>query len=183
MSYHKDDFPNIPVHAQYINKLIKKHKFTVGAELGVRRGGFCISLLRDNRELKMYAVDLWAPHADIEEHHFHDFHKETFHCRAAYHGLQDRVGVMQALTTEAAHKFGDETLDFIFADATHTSEAHRKDLEAWIPKVKKTGMISGHDYEEEWGMIPLIDSLGDVHVDEKSCSWHIMKKDLNEEWK
>ena len=44
-------------------------------------------------------------------------------------------------------------------------------------------MISGHDYEEEWGMIPLIDSLGDVHVDEKSCSWHIMKKDLNEEWK
>ena len=36
--------------------------------------------------------------------------------------------------------------DAIYIDANHTYEAAKQDIELWYPKVRKGGMICGHDY-------------------------------------
>jgi len=36
--------------------------------------------------------------------------------------------------------------DFVFIDADHTYESVKKDILAWYPKVKKGGIIAGHNY-------------------------------------
>ena len=58
-----------------------------------------------------------------------------------YQWLFDQDGVELA--------FDDESLDFIFIDASHDYQNVYDDIKAWFPKVKKSGIISGHDYS--WG--------------------------------
>lgn len=49
---------------------------------------------------------------------------------------------------EASQQFEDESCDVVYIDMTHTYDAVKKDIECWLPKVKKTGYIAGHDYAD-----------------------------------
>jgi hypothetical protein len=51
---------------------------------------------------------------------------------------------------EAAAMYPDESLDFVFIDASHDYVNVTNDITAWYPKVKSiTGIMAGHDYS--WG--------------------------------
>lgn len=45
----------------------------------------------------------------------------------------------------AADMFEDESIDFLFIDGDHSTEAVTRDIDIWFPKVKKGGVISGDD--------------------------------------
>jgi hypothetical protein len=49
-------------------------------------------------------------------------------------------------SVEAARECRDNIFDFIFIDAGHYYEDVLSDLNAWYPKLKEGGIISGHDY-------------------------------------
>jgi hypothetical protein len=49
---------------------------------------------------------------------------------------------------EAAALYEDASLDFCFIDANHTYDCVSRDIDAWLPKVKKGGIFAGHDYVE-----------------------------------
>ena len=49
---------------------------------------------------------------------------------------------------EAAPLFRAGQLDFVYIDAQHHYEAARDDIETWYPKVRKGGILAGHDYLE-----------------------------------
>lgn len=53
---------------------------------------------------------------------------------------------IQGDSAETASLYEDESLDFVFIDASHDYESFKKDLFAWFPKVKIGGLIGGHDY-------------------------------------
>jgi hypothetical protein len=57
-----------------------------------------------------------------------------------------RAELLQAFTPQAAERFADETLDFVYLDANHSYLAVCGDLRAWFPKVKPGGLLAGHDY-------------------------------------
>jgi predicted O-methyltransferase YrrM len=46
--------------------------------------------------------------------------------------------------------FEDNSIDFIYIDAEHTYESVKRDLELYLPKLKRGGTIGGHDYHEVW---------------------------------
>ena len=57
------------------------------------------------------------------------------------------VGVAhQECSWEAASHYKDGSLDAVFIDADHSYESVRKDIDAWLPKVKIGGYIAGHDF-------------------------------------
>lgn len=56
------------------------------------------------------------------------------------------VRLIKGISWEVASQFEDESLDFVFIDADHAFESVTKDLDAWWPKVKKGGIMAGHDY-------------------------------------
>jgi len=61
---------------------------------------------------------------------------------------------LKMTSVEAAKMFKDNALDLIFIDADHKYESVKEDIIAWLPKVRKGGILSGHDYDGEDNMHP-----------------------------
>lgn len=47
----------------------------------------------------------------------------------------------------AAQNFEDASIDICFIDSNHTDDFPKKDIAAYLPKMKKGGVISGHDFD------------------------------------
>ena len=43
-------------------------------------------------------------------------------------------------------KFDNESLDFVYIDGNHSNDSVKEDIACWMPKVKKGGVLLGHDY-------------------------------------
>jgi Methyltransferase domain len=54
--------------------------------------------------------------------------------------------VHRETSVAAAPAIPDESLDWVYVDGDHTYDAVRNDLEAWAPKVKPGGLLTGDDY-------------------------------------
>lgn len=74
------------------------------------------------------------------------------HIDSEYKKAQKRVKKWKHIVTfvkdyseNAVSKIPDH-LDFIYIDGNHTYEAVKKDIELYYPKVKKGGVIGGHDF-------------------------------------
>ncbi len=61
----------------------------------------------------------------------------------------DRVQVLRMDSVEASKRFADKSLAFVYLDGDHSFDGVRRDLFAWIPKVKSGGIIAGHDYYDK----------------------------------
>ena len=45
----------------------------------------------------------------------------------------------------AADLFANQSLDLVFIDGDHEHDAVRNDMLAWLPKVRRGGIICGHE--------------------------------------
>lgn len=131
-----------------IGHLVDRYGWTAGAELGLWQGRTMNALLAGFPKLTMVGVDLWEPQPgnpgpEGYERWPHHQHERTCRLHAARHG--DRAIIIKDYTTKAATKVADESLDFVFIDADHSEEGCTADIEAWLPKIKPTGWILGHD--------------------------------------
>lgn len=50
-------------------------------------------------------------------------------------------------SVEASKLYKDGSLDFVFIDAMHTYDGITADITAWMPKIRKGGVLAGHDYD------------------------------------
>jgi hypothetical protein len=62
-------------------------------------------------------------------------------------GGNDAVRPMMMTSREAAEIFPDRCLDLVFIDGDHSYEAVREDIGLWSPKVRRGGILCGHDCE------------------------------------
>lgn len=121
-----------------------------GAEVGVLRGGFSNMILSQWTGKKLYLVDCWE-HQDDKvyidtnngDNDRHNFNLEvTKRIVSKYPG---RYEFVKDYSLPASKRFADGELDFVYIDARHDYDGVTEDLEAWYPKVKSGGLISGHD--------------------------------------
>ena len=47
---------------------------------------------------------------------------------------------------EAVKDFKDNSIDFVYIDGNHTYDYVTQDITEWSKKVRKGGIVSGHDY-------------------------------------
>ena len=61
--------------------------------------------------------------------------------------VHDVIGVFHNGGSVPASKlYEDGSLDFVFLDGDHAYPSIRADIDAWRPKVRRGGILSGHDY-------------------------------------
>ena len=136
-------------HRENFGELLKEHGLNgIGIEIGVQRGDFSRILL-DTTELKeIILLDSWqhfenyqdlANHSQKMQDYLYDLVKKRF-------AGEPRVRIIKGDCRVAVTGFDDESFDFIYHDANHTYEFVLQQLNAWFPKLKKGGIMAGHDY-------------------------------------
>lgn len=125
-----------------------KPPFT-GAEVGVHRGHTSEVLLRELSELRLWMVDPWRAY---DGRSTLDSQLEAAYGRAMAAALfwtefaADRRHVLREPSPDAASRFSNGSLDFVFIDGNHLYEHVCADIRAWWPKLRRGGLMTGHDY-------------------------------------
>lgn len=60
---------------------------------------------------------------------------------------------------QAFNLYKNETLDFVFIDASHEYKDVKDDIINWLPKVKIGGVLAGHDYQVFGGVTMAVNEL------------------------
>jgi len=118
--------------------------FKTGAEIGVLAGHYSEILCKANSALKLFCVDSWG----IGERKRRDYHLRMYEEAKIRLAPYDTT-LIHEVSMEAVKKFADESLDFVYIDANHQPEFVRDDINEWGKKVRKGGIVSGHDYFEK----------------------------------
>ena len=117
-------------------------------EIGVL-GGQCGSfLLNTFPSLFLYGVDAWKSYPEYGQDLANliktDEWPEKY--KMAVNNYEQtgygRFKMLKCWSTEPAV----QNLDFIFIDANHETEFVKNDIKYWYPRVKRGGLIAGHDY-------------------------------------
>lgn len=113
----------------------------VGVNYGQSACFMGVEIINQNKNIKLNLVDSW-------DENFAAGMYDSFlnSIQPVKNILQDRLDIIRDLSVNASKKFKNESLDFIFIDACHDYECVKEDLNAWYPKLKKGGIIAGHDY-------------------------------------
>ena len=136
--------------------------FTSGAEIGVQRGRYSRKLLELNPKLYLKCVDPWAPFT----HHKQEWQDRQLEvCLQKLKPFAGRFEIIRKTGNDASLGIEDGSLDFVYIDAMHDFDSVMMDLLMWVPKVRKGGIISGHDYEHYYtcGVIPAVDAYTRAH--------------------
>lgn len=152
-----NNFENRIVMLEYINS-----KFTngVGAEIGVAAGHFSKQILATWTNCReFYCIDLWEQQqtgyvdgCNLSNEKQNATYQQILLDFAEY----PHVKIIKNWSHEAVKNFSDEYFDFIYIDANHSYKASLEDMKMWYPKIKKGGILAGHDYfdgpEESYGV-------------------------------
>jgi predicted O-methyltransferase YrrM len=117
----------------------------VGSWKGKSASVFCIAT--HPTDVKIYCIDTWK---GSEEHKDHDTSNllNEFKNNLQKFNFLDRVNIQQGPSVEVSKLHQNESCDLIFIDAAHDYENVKADILAWYPKLKKNGIMIGHDYPD-----------------------------------
>lgn len=150
--------------------LFAELRFSRGVEVGVRDGGYSLTLMENIPGLVLYGVDPYEPHEGYRDHTrkstFEGFEKEA-------HDKLDRAdgyNFIRKYSSEALELFDDNSLDFVYIDGDHSFYEATHDIEKWSKKVRPGGIVSGDDYFKHKGPARI-----HVHqvVNGYTDAWHI----------
>lgn len=156
--------------------LFKEKGFKVGVEVGTDRGGYAKDICSRYPELKLYTIDPWLPYNEGKEEknemNMIEFEYEARRLLAPYN-----CEIIKKTSMEAVEDFKDESIDFVFIDGNHEYPFVLEDIEEWTKKVKKGGIVCGHDYVKDdakkYGVIEAVNQ----YVEENNIeTLYILKK-------
>ena len=144
--------------AKYFNEL----GFKVGAEIGVAEGRFSEILCQEIPALKLFCIDVWQP--------YEKSWRGKNYQEDAYHQAKEKLSkynaeLIRKPSVEASLDIKDGSLDFVFIDGNHIFDHVMTDIILWSRKVKKGGIVSGHDYcfFTDSGVVEAVNIYTQVH--------------------
>jgi predicted O-methyltransferase YrrM len=156
----------------YLVDLVKKYNILVEtvAEIGVWRGHTTIVLLKYLPTIKFYhLVDPWESYKDYEESGDNkagtNLSVAKLICEDRLYQYSNKLVWHQAFSSEAVKEMDNYSIDLVFIDANHAYEYVKNDIKNWWPKVRRGGIISGHDYQPHFpGVCQAVDEVFKVHI-------------------
>ncbi len=124
------------------------------AEIGSWKGHSAYIISKEIKEKggHLYCIDHWKGNIgtkNIEEIAEKNIY-ELFEHNMVTLGVRDYITPMIMDSMTAVGEFVDGSIDFLFIDADHRYTPFMDDLTHWYPKIKKGGIICGHDCETKY---------------------------------
>jgi len=142
-------------HRDMISDIIKHEGYKIIAEIGLEKCRMTKSVLKQcgNLITEYWAIDIFEVNDSHERYYSNNIPEATWEemyfyaCRLMTYFPQLHILKMSSL--RAAEMFLDRYFDLVFIDSDHRYEPTLADIKAWLPKVKRGGILSGHDYAEK----------------------------------
>ncbi len=138
--------------AKYFNSLGLK----TGAEIGVSEGKNAANMCINIPGLKLFCVDSW-----------NGVRGQLALEKAKKRLTGYNVKFIKKDSMTALADFADNSLDFVFIDASHAFDYVMKDIIDWSKKVRPGGIVSGHDYYHSksgtMGVVEAVDAYTLAH--------------------
>lgn len=116
-----------------------------GAEIGVERGYFSEVICKQSPGVKLHCIDAWESYAEYRDHERQN-KLNMFYRRAKWRLRNFNCHFIKKFSSEAVKEFKDGQLDFVYIDANHSYKYTTEDINLWSKKVKKGGIVAGHDF-------------------------------------
>jgi predicted O-methyltransferase YrrM len=143
----------------------------VGSWKGMSSAFMATEIANSQKDISFYCIDTWkgsVEHENFEdlESLYHTFLSNMKPVEKYYHHIKDS-------SLSSVKLFEDNSLDFVFIDASHEYEDVKNDILTWLPKVKKGGVLAGHDYytNENWfdGVKKAVNEIFDNFETSENC--------------
>jgi len=143
----------------YLGQVLKGD--LVGVEIGVDEGWNALNMLEGLNIKKLYLVDPYVGYmgkdgieypdgfTDVPGEKIKDttraYAKEIAH--KLLNKFKDKIVWIEKFSDDAIKDIPDE-LDFVYIDGNHNYEYVKSDMENYYPKLRKGGILAGHDYDD-----------------------------------
>ena len=123
-------------------------------EIGIWLGKSTIFLANEiknsGKKITFYAVDNFLePKEKGYEEQYKKYNGEifgNFMNNLYIYNVRKYVNIIKDHSVNAAQKFEDCSINFIYIDGGHDYETVFNDIKVWYPKLKTNGTMAGHDY-------------------------------------
>jgi len=144
-----------------------------GAEIGVDGGRNAKKMFHYILDLQLILVDPWkAYRAGVTPELMEQRYQE---CRLRLKGRDAKY--IKKTSIEAVKEVEDGSLDFVYIDGVHGFDNVMTDLIFWSPKVRKGGIVSGHDFYFGYysEVVPAVTAYTYAH---NITTWYITSKGI-----
>jgi len=123
------------------NELLRRlPKSGIAAELGVANGDFTESILTNNQPKCLHLIDVW------HSKRYNDSLMHNVESKFSEQIINKTIQIQRMFSQDAVSHFEDNYFDWIYIDTTHSYEQTKLELELYSLKLKKGGILAGHDY-------------------------------------
>lgn len=172
--------PDPHIHRRIVTEILSElcsgsesADFLQAVEVGVSSGALSEMVLRSIPRMRLVMIDPWKKHfdgtkssrkrtkAEVEAVYRYAQHRTKF--------AEDRRLIVRTASVIASRFWPDEIFDFVFIDGLHFYDSVKEDVSLWWPKVKRGGILAGHDYFSPrnntgvWGVQRAVDEFVEVN--------------------
>ncbi len=140
----------------------------MGAFGGKSTAFMAVEIINSGKKIDFFVVDRWIDNCVMDDKLI-QCPFEVFERNMKSGGVMGVIQPLQMQSSEAAKRFKDQSLDFVFIDGDHDYAAARQDILVWREKVKSGGVLAGHDIEHEGVSKALKELLS--NVERRGMSW------------
>ena len=163
------------------------HFVEIGVMFGKSTTFLATEIYNSGKKIKLDCVDIWGIYQENgvigNSDTFWDGNEQKSILNKFKENISpfnDFVIPIKGFSTEIANRYADDSLDFVFINANHEYESVLNDIKSWFPKLKKDGVIAGHDYNMEGVSKAVIESFGEDLIKMNNRSWIVEKQDVIE---
>ena len=123
------------------------HFVEVGAFLGKSAVYMAVEIINSGKNIKFDCIDHWEgseEHNDNDEVNLERLYEDFLENIKPVKGI---INPIRANSIDASKLYKLNSLDFIFIDASHDTDAVKADLMHWMPRLKEDGVIAGDDLD------------------------------------
>ena len=164
INFEENWFNYSELYLEMINKFPSGSRFVeIGSWKGQSAYFMCENIVKSNKEIEFFCVDTWEGSKE---------HIGKYNTNNLYHTFLNNMKTFESYyfplkldSISASKRFKNNSLDFVFVDAAHDYDSVKADILAWLPKIKKGGILAGHDYypdhPEYCGVLQAVNELFD----------------------
>lgn len=152
------------------------HVVEVGSWKGRSAAFMSVEIINSNKKIKFDCVDTWK--GSIEHETYDVITEEKLYdvFLSNIEPVKHIINPIRMTSIEASKLYKDNSLDFVFIDASHEYEDVKADILSWLPKVKIGGILAGHDYNTFEGVNRSVNEIFNINDLEISEYCYIYKK-------